>query len=125
MDSQEGPTIGLPSGRTSKQRGSIALFSGAICADTTSVKPLWSEDQSRCSLEEVLRSEAENRAWNKALRGRVTVLVDSRLAKQITLEAYATRRQHGNEDAAECKRRGIILVDEISSRGGRSLPHKP
>src|ERR1700674_3299206 len=99
MDSQEGSSIDLPSGRTSKQRGKIALFSGAICADTTSVKPLWSEDQSRRSLEDVLQSEAENRAWNKTLRGQVTVLVDSRLAKQITLEAYATRRQHGNEDA--------------------------
>jgi hypothetical protein len=91
----------------------------------TRVKPQWSEDQSKRSLEEILLSEAENRAWNKALRGRVTALVDSRLAKQITLEAYATRRQHGNEDAAECKRRGTILVDEIGSRGGRSLPHKP
>jgi hypothetical protein len=68
-------------------------------------------------------SEAENRAWNKTLRGQVTALVDSRLAKRISLEAYAMRRQHGNEDAAECKRRGTILVDEISSRRGRSLPH--
>ena len=97
----------------------------AVCADTTSVKPLWSEDQSKRSLEEILRSEAENRAWNKAIRGQVTALVDSRLAKQISLEAYATRRQNGNQDAAECKRRGTILVDEISSRNGRSLPHKP
>src|SRR4029077_9881361 len=122
---QQGPTIGLPSGRTSKQRGRNALFSGAIYVDTTSVKPLWSEDQSRRTLEEILRSEAENRAWNKTLRGQVTALVDSRLAKQITLEAYSTRRQRGNEDAAECKRRGTILVDEIGSRGGRALPHKP
>ncbi len=89
------------------------------------VKPLWSEDQSKRSLEEILRAEAENRAWNKTLRGQVTALVDSRLAKQISLEAYAARRQHGNEDAAECKRRGTILVDEIGSRGGRALPHKP
>jgi hypothetical protein len=89
------------------------------------VKPVWSEDQSKRSLEEILLSEAENRAWSKALRGQVTALVDSRLAKQITLEAYATCRQHGNEDAAECKRRGMILVDEIGSRGGRSLPQKP
>jgi len=88
------------------------------------VKPLWSEDQSKRSLEEIMRSEAENRAWNKALRGQVTALVDSRLAKQISLEAYAARRQHGNDDAAECKRRGTMLVDEISSRSGRSLPHK-
>jgi hypothetical protein len=86
------------------------------------VKPLWSDDLSGRSLEEVLLSEAENRAWNKALRGRVTALVDSRLTKRISLEAYAERRQHGNEDAAECKRRGIILVDEIGSRHGRSRP---
>jgi len=87
------------------------------------VKPLWSEDLSGRTLEEVLLSEAENRAWNKALRGQVTALVDSRLAKQISLEAYAMRRQHGNEDAAECKRRGTMLVDEISNRGGRSRSH--
>jgi hypothetical protein len=74
-------------------------------------------------LEEVLLSESENRAWNKALRGQVTALVDSRLTKRISLEAYAQSRQHGNEDAAECKRRGIILVDEISRRRGHSLPH--
>ena len=87
------------------------------------MKPLWSDDLSGRTLEEVLLSEAENRAWNKALRGRVAALVGSRLAKQISLEAYAERRQQGNEDAAECKRRGIVLVDEISSRRGRSLPH--
>jgi hypothetical protein len=108
--------------RTRKQRGRAALSEGAISADIISVKPLWSEDLSGRSLEEVLRCEAENRAWNKALRGRVAELVESRLAKHISLEAYAARRRYGNEDAAECKRRGTILGDEISSRNGRSLP---
>jgi hypothetical protein len=87
------------------------------------VKPVWSDDLSGRSLEEVLLFEAENRAWSKALRGQVTALVDSRLTKRISLEVYSKSRQHGNEDADECKRRGIILAGEIGSRHGHALPH--
>jgi hypothetical protein len=86
------------------------------------VKPLWSDDLSGSSLEEILRSKTENREWNKTLRHRVTALVDSRLAKRISLEEYAVDRQQGNEDAAECKRRGTILDHEITSRDKRWLP---
>lgn len=38
------------------------------------------------------------------------------MAKQISQEEYARRRQNANEDSAECKRRGIILLNEIRSR---------
>ena len=110
--------------RKNKQaEGQNHPVSSAICDDITSVKPLWFDDLSGRTLEEVLLSEAENRAWNKALRGRAAALVGSRLAKQISLETYAKRRQQANQDAAECRRRGTILVDEIRSRRGRSLPH--
>jgi hypothetical protein len=85
------------------------------------VKPLWTDDLSERSLIEILRSDTENRAWNKALRCRVAALVNSRLAKQISLEEYAISRQHENENAAECKRRGALLVSEMSSRDRRSL----
>jgi hypothetical protein len=85
------------------------------------VKPLWTDDLSGRSLIEILRSDTENRAWNKALRCRVAALVNSRLAKQISLEEYAISRQHENENAAECKRRGAILVNEMSSRDRRTL----
>jgi hypothetical protein len=66
-------------------------------------------------------SKTENREWNKTLRHRVTVLVDSRLAKRISPEEYAVDRQEGNEDAAECRRRQIILDNEITSRDRRWL----
>jgi hypothetical protein len=85
------------------------------------VKPLWTDDLSGRSLIEILRSDTENRAWNKALRCRVAALVNSRLAKQISLEEYAISRQHENENAAECRRRGAILVSEMSNRDRRSL----
>jgi len=68
-----------------------------------------------------MRSDAENRAWNKALRSRVAALVNTRLAKQISLEEYAIIRQHENENAAECKRRGAIIVSEMNSRNRLSL----
>jgi hypothetical protein len=85
------------------------------------VKPLWTDDLSGRSIIEILRSDTENRAWNKALRCRVAALVNSRLAKKISLEEYAISRQHENENAAECKRRGAILVTEMSSRNRLSL----
>ena len=68
-----------------------------------------------------MRSDTENRAWNKALRCRVAALVNRRLAKQISLEEYAISRQQENENAAECRRRGAILVSEMSSRNRLSL----
>jgi hypothetical protein len=89
------------------------------------VKPLWPDDLSGSSLEDVLRSKTENREWNKTLRQQVTVLVDSRLAKRISLEEYAADRQQGQQDAAECKRRGMILDREINSRENRWLPQFP
>jgi hypothetical protein len=85
------------------------------------VTPIWPDDLTRRSLTEVLQFKSENREWNKTLRHRVTVLVNSRLAKRISLEEYALDRQLGNEDAAECSRRQIILDTEITSRDKRWL----
>jgi hypothetical protein len=73
-------------------------------------------DFSERSLEEVLRSEVENRAWNKKLRLENTALVDRRLAKKISQEEYTLLRQSASEDAAECKRQRTILVQEIRCR---------
>ncbi|HXP89279.1 MAG TPA: hypothetical protein VN841_31465 [Bryobacteraceae bacterium] len=63
-----------------------------------------------------MRIEVENRAWNKRLRQENTALVDSRLAKHISQEEYAERRQSANADAAECKRQRSLLVNEIRCR---------
>lgn len=78
--------------------------------------PSWSEDFSTQSLEDVFRTQAENRAWNKQLRQRNTALVNSRLAQLIDHAEYAVNRKLGHEEAAECRRRAMILVNEITSR---------
>ena len=77
---------------------------------------LWLEDFSKRSMEELVRSVIENRAWSKELRLSTGVLVSSRLAKQIGADEYATTRRLTNESVAECKRRGIILMNEIRTR---------
>jgi len=78
--------------------------------------PNWSEDFSSRSLEDVIRSQAENRAWNKELRERNTTLVNNRLAHLIDQVEYTVNRKLGNEHAAECRRRANILFNEISNR---------
>lgn len=78
--------------------------------------PSWTEDFSSSSLEEVFRSQAENRAWNKELRLRNIALVNSRLAHLIDQAEYSVNRKAGNELAAECKRRAVILFNEITNR---------
>ena len=86
--------------------------------------PLWSDDLSGRSLEDLLRAAIENRAWNQSLRLETMKLVNSRLAKQISLETYAASRRIANDDAAECRRRKAILENEIGSREGR-WPKQP
>jgi hypothetical protein len=87
----------------------------------SSVSRAWSDNLSGWSLEEVLRWDAENRAWNKLLRERSAALVNTRLAKAITMEEYAASRQVGHDDAAECKRRGAIISESIMNLRGSAL----
>jgi hypothetical protein len=84
--------------------------------------PQWVEDLSVASLEEVFRSQTENRAWHKELRLQTATLINNRLAKRISLDEYAANRKVGAEEAAECKRRAAILVKEINGRCVPSLP---
>ena len=81
--------------------------------------PNWPDDLSSCTLEEIFTSEIDNRAWYKELRTQNTALVNSRLAKNITLDEYTVTRRETTEAAAECKRRGAILVREITRRVAR------
>jgi hypothetical protein len=76
----------------------------------------WREDLTTYSLEEILESQAENRAWSKELRSKASFLVNSRLANQITLEDYRDRRKFVHKDAAECRRRASILESQIARR---------
>jgi len=80
------------------------------------VKPQWTDDLSEHSRAEILRCDTENRAWNKALRGRAAALVNTRLAKEISQEEYAISRRRVIANAAECKRRGALLFTEMSRR---------
>jgi hypothetical protein len=81
--------------------------------------PNWPDDLSSCTLEEIFTSEIDNRAWYKELRLQNTTLVNNRLAKNISADEYAVTRRQTTEAAAECKRRGAILVREITRRVAR------
>ena len=81
----------------------------------------WSEDFSTFGLDEILRTQAENRAWSKELRRRNNDLVNSRLANQITQADYVADRKLVHEDSAECRRRANILDTQISRRTVRPL----
>jgi hypothetical protein len=76
----------------------------------------WSDDFSACSLEEILRSQAENREWSKELRKRASALVNDRLAKNISQDDYAADRKQSQELAAECRRRAAIIDTQIVQR---------
>jgi hypothetical protein len=81
--------------------------------------PNWPDDLSSCTLEEIFTSEIDNRAWYKELRLQNTALVNNRLAKAISQDEYTATRRKTTEEAAECKRRGAILVREITRRVAR------
>jgi hypothetical protein len=80
------------------------------------IVPTWSEDFSGRSLQEVVALMTENRAWHKEIRRQTGVLVDSKLAKEISREEYCAHRQRFNDEVAECRRRTAVLTDEIVSR---------
>ena len=83
--------------------------------------PVWSEDLSQFTVEEVVLAQRENRAWYKELQCKVAALIDTKLAKQISPEEYANEHNPLKVELAECKRRGRILGNEPMSR----KHHKP
>ena len=84
---------------------------------------LWRDDFSTLSLEEVLRYQLENRAWNKELRFRSNEIVNKRLANEITQDDYLTNRKITRQDAEECQRRAAILDSQIARSVVRPLLH--
>jgi hypothetical protein len=84
--------------------------------------PFWPEKIQERSLDEMFRLQAENRAWSKQLRMETQALVNTRLAKTISLEEYASSRLLAAQNAAECRRRAEELSREIESRGAHPLP---
>jgi hypothetical protein len=75
---------------------------------------LWPDDFSTVTLEEILRYQLENRAWSKELRLRSSVLVNKRLANEITQDDYLTNRKLTRQEAEECQRRAAVLDSQIS-----------
>ena len=82
----------------------------------------WSEDFAGCGLDDILQSQAENRAWSRELRRKTNSLVNSRLAKEISQEDYLASRKLAHEEATECQRRAAILEEQINWRMVGSLP---
>jgi len=76
--------------------------------------PLWRDDFSTLSLEEVLKYQLENRAWNKELRNLTTALVNRRLANEISQDDYLTNRKIALENSVECQRRAAVLDSQIA-----------
>jgi hypothetical protein len=66
-----------------------------------------------CTLEQLLASQGENRAWSKDLRLRAKALVNSRLANEISLADYLESRKAAQSEAAECQRRAFMLDEQI------------
>ena len=79
------------------------------------VTPAWSDDLSGWTLDELLRAEAENRAWNQTLRLENAELVNKRLAQQMTIEEYRVSRRIVSDNTAECRRRKTLLETRIST----------
>jgi hypothetical protein len=83
--------------------------------------PIWRDDFSTVTLEEILQYQLENRAWNKELRFRSNVLVNKRLANEITQDDYLTNRKLTRQEAEECQRRAAILDSQITKCTVRPL----
>jgi hypothetical protein len=84
--------------------------------------PYWPENIEEGSLDEMFRLQACNRAWSKQLRQESQVLVNKRLAKDISMEEYSASRELAAQQSAECRRRADWLSRQIESRGTRPLP---
>lgn len=82
--------------------------------------PIWREDFSACTLEDVLGLQSENRAWSKEIRWRTSALVNNRLARNISQDDYIVNRKRAYEETAENQRRAVLLTSEIANRNALS-----
>jgi hypothetical protein len=73
-------------------------------------------------MDEVLGWLAENRAWSKELRLKTNLLVNRRLANEISQADYLANRKLAHEDAAECRRRASILDAQMVRSATFSAP---
>jgi hypothetical protein len=94
-------------------------------ADMTCMPPVWTDNLSSYSLEEILRSQVENREWYKRVRVQINTLIDSRLEKRIGSDEYSAGRTVMGADVTECRRRLQMLINEIAGRRQTSLNRNP
>ena len=76
---------------------------------------LWCDDLSHFSVEQLLTSQSNNRAWSKELRAKTATLINRRLAKDISRDEYIADRKVADESTAECKRRAMILLNRLAT----------
>ena len=113
----------LVSGRSAIRRRSmpareLPAYPFRVFLTISQMMSTWREDLSTCTLEEVLRSQVENRAWSRELRQKASSLVNSRLAKEVSRDDYLARRKVADQEATECRRRATMLHAQICSKIG-------
>jgi hypothetical protein len=91
-------------------------LSGFVVSVDKKIVGPWPEEFSRCSLEELAALRNDNRVWYRELRADISLVMDRKLAKQMSPELYAVDRTRYIEDMAECRRRTAMLGKEIAKR---------
>jgi hypothetical protein len=81
----------------------------------------WPEDLTKITAEELAALHQENEAWGKDLRIRIKGLMDGKVAGDIGKDEYATNRKIANKGMNEYRRRGRLLVHELSERTKRTF----
>ena len=77
----------------------------------------WPEDLTKITPEELAALREENEAWGNDLRIRIKGLMDGQVAGDIGKDEYATNRKIANKGMNEYRRRGRLLMHELSVRG--------
>jgi hypothetical protein len=83
---------------------------------------IWCKDFATSSLQEIFKWQGDNRAWSKELRQKISSLVTSRLAHEISFADYLADRKLVHADTAECRRRATILDAQMIRCTVGSLP---
>ena len=81
----------------------------------------WPEDLTKITPEELAALHEENEAWGKDLRIRIKGLTDRKVAGDIGQDEYATNRKIANKGMNEYRRRGRLLMHELSERTKQTL----
>ncbi len=81
----------------------------------------WPEDLTKIAPEELAALHRENEAWGKDLRIRIKALMDGKIAGHIGKDEYVTNRKIANKGMNEYRRRGRLLLHELSERTKQTL----